>query len=109
MLIYSMREEADGIHYSIGLSDDDRKKYNTVSNKSKAHFVKRRNPIYKRSNLICVYRHEEGKRVDSFITSLYQLAEHCNYRHDLHNEMIQDWILWAYEIQIYQRAPETTN
>ena len=27
--------------------------------------------------------------VDSFITLLYRLAEHCNYR-DLHNEMIQD-------------------
>ena len=40
MLIYSMREEAYGILYSIGLSDDDRKKYNTVSNKSKAHFLR---------------------------------------------------------------------
>ena len=37
-------------------------------------------------------RQEEGERVDSFITSLYQLAEHCNY-HDLHNEMIQDQIV----------------
>ena len=29
-----MREEADGILYSFGLIDDDRKKYNTVSNNS---------------------------------------------------------------------------
>ena len=35
-----MREEADGILSSIGLSDDDRKKYNTVSNKSEAHFLR---------------------------------------------------------------------
>ena len=34
-----MREQADGF-YSIGLSDDDRKKYNTISNKSKAHFLR---------------------------------------------------------------------
>ena len=40
MLIYSMGEEADGVLYSFGLSDNDRKKYNTVSNKSEAHFVK---------------------------------------------------------------------
>ena len=46
MLIYSMREETGSILYSFGLSDDDRKKYNTVSNKSEAHFVKPRNPIY---------------------------------------------------------------
>ena len=41
-----MREEADAILYSFGLSDNDRKKYNTVSNKSEDHFVMRRNPIY---------------------------------------------------------------
>ena len=35
-----MREEAYGIVYSIGLSDDERKKYNTVSNKCKAHFLR---------------------------------------------------------------------
>ena len=41
-----MREEADGTLCSFGLSDNDRKKYNTVSNKSEAHFVKGRNSIY---------------------------------------------------------------
>ena len=41
-----LREEADGFLYSFGLSDEDRKKYNTVSNKSEDHFVKQRNPIY---------------------------------------------------------------
>ena len=35
MLVYSMREEADGILYLFGLSDNDTKKYNTVSNKSR--------------------------------------------------------------------------
>ena len=39
-----------------------------------------------------VRRQEEGKPAGLFITSLYRLAEHCNYR-DLHNEMIQDWIV----------------
>ena len=57
--INSMREEADDILYSFGLSDD-RKMYNTVSNKSKAHFVKRRNPIYERRSLICVDRKKEN-------------------------------------------------
>ena len=35
---------------------------------------------------------EEGGLVDSFITLLYRLAEHCNYR-DLHDEMMQDRIV----------------
>ena len=55
-----MGEEADSILYLLGLSDDDRKKYNTVSNKSEAHFVKQRNPIYKRRSLICVDRKKEN-------------------------------------------------
>ena len=42
-----MGEEADGILYSFELSDNNRKKYNTASNKSEAHFVKERHPIYK--------------------------------------------------------------
>ena len=55
-----MREEADGILYSFGLRDNNRKKYNTVLNKSEAHFVKRRNPIYKGRSLICVDRKKEN-------------------------------------------------
>ena len=39
-LIYSLGEKADGILYWFGLSNNDRKKYNTVSNKFEADFVK---------------------------------------------------------------------
>ena len=40
-----------------------------------------------------MHRQEEGEPVDSFITLLScRLAEHCNYC-DLHDEMIQDWIV----------------
>ena len=55
-----MREETDGILYSFGLKDDNRKKYNTVSNKSEAHFVKQTNPIYKRRSLICIDKKKEN-------------------------------------------------
>ena len=34
-------------------------------------------------------KQEEGETVDSFITTLYELAEHCNYG-DLREEMIRD-------------------
>ena len=90
-LIYSMGEEADDILYSFGLTEDERKSYTTVSTKFEAHFVKRRNPIYERAKFN-MRRQEEGESVDSFITSLYRLAENCNYR-ELHNEMIRDQIV----------------
>ena len=86
-MIYSMGEEADADLYSFGLSDYDRKKHNTVTNKSKDHFVKQRNLIYKQRKFN-MYRQEKGEPVDWFITLLsYCLADHCNY-HDLHDEMI---------------------
>ena len=37
-------------------------------------------------------RQVEGEPVDLFITLLYWLAVHCNYR-DLRNEMIRYWII----------------
>ena len=60
MLIYSMGVEANGILYSFGLSEDNRKKYNTVLSKSEDHFVKQTNPIYEWRSLVCVDRKKEN-------------------------------------------------
>ena len=55
-----MGEEADGILYSFGLSDN-RKKYNAVLNKSEAHFVKRKKPCLRRKRaLIYVDKKKEN-------------------------------------------------
>ena len=57
-------------------------------------------------------RQKVGEPVDSFITSLYQLAKHCNY-HDLHDEMIQDWIVVGLQdsnlSERLQNDPELTH
>ena len=53
-----MGEKTDGILYSFGLRGNDKKSYNTVSNKFKAHFVKQSNPIYEQRSLICIDRKE---------------------------------------------------
>jgi len=37
-------------------------------------------------------RQEEGEPIDTFITALYSLAEHCGYG-DLHDEVIRDRIV----------------
>ena len=60
-----MGEEDNNILYSFGLSDDDRKQYNTVSNKYKAHFIKQRNPIYKQRSLICIDRKKKNLQICS--------------------------------------------
>ena len=52
------------------------------------HFVQRRNVIFELNRR----RQEEGESVDSFITALYTLAEHCGYG-ELHDEMVRDRIV----------------
>ena len=45
-LVYCMGDEADDILSSLGLSNDDKKSYDTVKTKLEGHFVKRKNVIY---------------------------------------------------------------
>ena len=77
-LVYAMGDEADDILCSMGLHEEDKKNYDTVKTKFEAHFIKRRNPIFERAKFN-QRRQEEGESADSFITSLYCLAEHCAY------------------------------
>ena len=90
-LIYAMGNDAEDILRSIRLSDDDSKKYDVVKGKFDSHFVKRRNVIYEQAKFNQRIQ-EEGEPVDSFITALYGLAEHCGYD-VLHDEMIRDCIV----------------
>ena len=55
-----------------------------------------------------MYRQEEGEPMDSFITSLFWLVEHYNYR-DLHDEMIQDWIVVGLRVSNLSKRPIQTN
>ena len=88
-LIYAMEDQADDILNSFKLSTTQLKQYHTVKTKFDEHFV------------VCVMlfsrgkvqRHqEEGETVDTFITALHALAEHCNFG-TLTDEMIRDRIL----------------
>ena len=86
-----MGDEADDVLTSFGLSEEDRKKYDVVKAKFENHFVKKRNIIFERAKFN-QRKQEEGESVDTFITSLYCLAEHCNYG-ALHDDMIRDRIV----------------
>ena len=88
MLLYTMVDEADDILRSFKLSEADQKDYDTVKPKLDWHFVKKHNVIYEHA-WFNMRKQEEGETVDSFITLLYVLAEHCTYG-SLHDEMIRD-------------------
>ena len=90
-LIYAMGDQADDILRSFTLSDNDRKSYAIVKSKFDNHFIRRRNVIFERAKFNR-RRQEESEPVETFITALYALAEHCGYG-DLHDEMIRDRIV----------------
>ena len=90
-LVYCMGDEAEDVLRGLALSADDRKKYKNVKEGFDAFFVPKKNVIYERAKF---NRRVQlpGETVDSFITALYGLAEHCNYG-QLHNELIRDRIV----------------
>jgi len=86
-----MGDQADDILNSFKPSATQLKQYHTVKTKFDEHFVVRRNIIFERAkfNQRC---QEEGETVDTFITALHLLAEHCNFG-TLTDEMIRDRIV----------------
>ena len=83
--MYTKGDKADDILRSFKLSDKDKKKYAVV--KFEVHFVNHRNLILERAKFNM--RKQDGESVDSFITDLYALTEHCKYN-TLHDKMIRD-------------------
>ena len=83
--------QADDILNSFKLSTTQLKQYHTVKTKFDEQFVVRHNVIFEQAKFN--QRHqEEGEAVDTFITALHALAEHCNFG-TLTDEMIQDRIV----------------
>ena len=77
-LIYSMEDQAEDILRSFSLTEDQRGKYDVVKEKLEKHFLKCRNVIFEHAKSNCCVRGRD-ETCDSFITSLYCLAEHCSY------------------------------
>ena len=86
-----MGDAADDILSSFGLTDDEKKDYDTVVEKFDRHFVKKRNVIFERARFN-QRKQEEGESVDHFATVLFCLSEHCQYG-NLREEMIRDRIV----------------
>ena len=87
-LLYCIGEEAEAVLNSIGLTEDERKVYDTVLSKFDGYFQVRRNVIFERARFNR-RNQQEGESAEKYITELYTLADNCNYG-DLRDEMIRD-------------------
>ncbi|CAC5366075.1 unnamed protein product [Mytilus coruscus] len=90
-LIYTMGPEADDIFASFDLSEENKKKYAKVKEQFDKYFIVRRNVIFERAKFN-KRKQDDDEGVESFVTSLYTLTEHCGYN-DLRQEMIRDRIV----------------
>jgi predicted aspartyl protease len=106
-LIYAMGDEADEILHTFGLSDANRKKYKTVAEKFSSHFITKRNIVFERAKFNRRIQ-EPGEPVDTFITSLYTLVEHCDYG-ALRDELIRDRIVVGIQDKSLSEKMQTTD
>ena len=86
-----MGDQAEDILTSFKLTEEELESYEVVLKKFDEHFIVRRNVIFERAKFN-QRRQIEGETVDSFITDLHALAEHCNYG-TLQDDMIRDRIV----------------
>ena len=86
-----MGDEADDILLSFNLSEEDLKRYEVVKSKFENHFITKRNVIYERAKFN-IRVQNESEPVESFITDLHCLAEHCQFG-TLRDQLIRDRIV----------------
>ena len=73
-----MGEDADDVLTSTNVSGDNRKKYAEVLEKFDGHFKVRKNVTFERARFNARVQ-AEGESIEQYITSLYNLIEHCEY------------------------------
>ena len=90
-LLYCMGEAVEDTLSSTNISSKDRKKYESVMTKFDTFFNVRKNVIFERAHF---NRRRQGpnESIEQFITSLYQLAETCEYG-GLKVQLIRDRIV----------------
>ncbi|XP_033756224.1 uncharacterized protein LOC117338969 [Pecten maximus] len=87
-LIYAMGQEAEEIFSAFELSEEKSKTYQVVKERFDSYFIVRRNVFFERAKFN-QRKQMEDEHVETFITSLHALSEHCGYR-VLREEMIRD-------------------
>ena len=88
-LLYCLGEEAEDVLKSTKITEDEKKKYDSVLKSFDDFFKVRRNVIFERA---CFNRRVQKKdeSVEQYIAVLHRMAETCDYGTDLTPDLIRD-------------------
>ena len=90
-LIYTMGDQADDVHISCELTQEQEKSFEEVKEKFENYFLVKWNVVFERAKFNS-RKQQAGESVDKFIKDLYNLARYCNFG-VLKDELIRDRIV----------------